>query len=46
MEINYLTLVPTNESKEKRKKMKSCGVKLEIELGQQLKTQMIRTKNK
>ena len=32
-EINkskYLTLVPTNESKEKIKNMKSCRVKLEI----------------
>ena len=39
-EINtskYLTLVPTNESQEKIKKnMKNCGVKSEIQLGQQL----------
>ena len=28
----YLTLVPTNESKEKIKNMKSCGVKSEIRL--------------
>ena len=32
-EINgnkYLTLVPTNESKEKMKNMENCGVKSEI----------------
>ena len=34
MEIKYLTLVPTNERKENKEKIKSCGVKLEIELGQ------------
>ena len=34
MEIKYLTPGPTNDRKEKREKMKSCGVKLEIELGQ------------
>ena len=29
-ENKYLTLVPTNESKEKLKNMKNCGLKLEI----------------
>ena len=28
--IKYLKLVPTNESKEKLKNMKNCGVKSEI----------------
>ena len=30
MQKKYLTLIPTNESKEKFLKMKNCGVKSEI----------------
>ena len=28
--IKYLTLVPTNENKEEKKRIKNCGVKSEI----------------
>ena len=41
----YLTLVPTNEFKEKMKSMKNYRLKSDTSLGQQLKNQMTMMKN-
>ena len=41
----YLKLVSTNESKEKVKNAKNCGVKSEISLDKKLKTQMLMIKS-